>query len=88
MSIYAFLQGNVIQQIIPPRIWGAPDPASEAFTPPEVWAEWVARVGQPIALSDQFSPEFSAMCVEITGMVPTPEIGWVTADGGKTFAAP
>jgi hypothetical protein len=38
--------------------------------------------------TDVFRPEIAANMADVTALDPRPDIGWTTADGGKTFSAP
>ncbi|WP_175980071.1 hypothetical protein [Caballeronia zhejiangensis] len=73
MKTYARLDNSVVAEIIQPAAWPA--------DMPEVG-------GEEIPIAQRFTPEFVSTLVDVTGVAPAPQFGWVTTDGGKTFSAP
>ncbi|WP_250533561.1 tail fiber assembly protein [Caballeronia sp. AZ10_KS36] len=83
MSTYAYIDDNVVREIITPVVWPQPDESAKDSVDPDTWAAWVARTGQEIAIADRYTPEFVAQCVDIGNINPVPQVGWVY--DGSTF---
>lgn len=52
----------------------------------EIFAPVLDEKGNEVPISDRFHPDFVAGLIDVASASPQPELGWVTADGGKTFA--
>lgn len=86
MKTYARVDSGVVREIIQPMVWPEPDPATQDQMTPEAWDAAVARAGSEIDISDRYSPDFVAECVDISSVTPAPDQNW-TYDG-SVFAAP
>ncbi|MFD1557104.1 tail fiber assembly protein [Paraburkholderia silviterrae] len=77
MKLYAHVVGgSVIEPLIASAYWDADDPSGNF------------KKGDEIPVAQRFTAAFVANLIDVTAISPQPQQGWVTADGGKSFAAP
>lgn len=88
MSTYAYIDDGVVLEIIGPATWPEPDDAAMGDVDPETWAAWKARAGQEISITDRYTPEFVAQCVDVTNIGPAPQVGWVYDGNSFSVAVP
>jgi len=80
MKTYARLENNVVAEIILPQPYDAESP------------DWVegepSRIGEETPIELRFHPSLVANMVDITGMIPKPQYGWVYDGAGFSAPAP
>jgi hypothetical protein len=84
MKIYAYVQGDGVAEIIAPATYPHPDPADIETYGQEAYDAQAARAGQEIPITERYTPEFCAACVNVTDVNPQPQVGWIYS--GATFA--
>jgi len=77
MKIYARADNGYIVEIILPAVYDAEDPSWQEGEP--------SRIGQEIPIELRFHPIFVANMVEISQMVPRPEVGWGAVKNGDNW---
>lgn len=73
MKTWAYVNNGFLQEIIDPMTYSDEHP------------DWVdgqpTRTGMEIPIEERRTMEFIAACVDITGLDPQPQPGWVFSDG-------
>lgn len=79
-KVWAYVVDGRIAEVIQPMFYDAESPDWQEGDP--------SRIGEEIPIELRYHPDFVAQCVEITGIDPVPQSGWVvTPDGsGWSFA--
>lgn len=77
MKTYAYIWLGEIAQVIHPEFY--PQDSLEGVEPPY-------KEGEYIPLDRRFSEGFRSTCVDITGLDPAPQEGWVATPDGESWS--
>jgi len=79
MKTFAYIVNGSVAEVIPPKTFDQNVYANDGSTV-------LHKLGDEVDISERYSPEFVRELIDVTGVSPTPERGWVY--NGTTFAAP
>ena len=73
MKTYGYINNGILQEIMLPAVYDAEHP------------DWVSgdpsRIGLEIPIEQRFNSQMIAMMVDITDIVPMPQINWIYSSG-------
>lgn len=77
MQVYARVLGGVVVEIINPIVYDVDSPPG---------CEHVFKKGDEVPIDRRYHADVAQQCVDITGVVPSPAVGWLY--DGKKFSPP
>lgn len=80
MKSFARIQDFVFVELIGPVSYDSESPDWKPGQP--------SRIGKEIPISERFTPELVSSMIDITGLIPAPQMGWTYGDGAFSPPAP